>query len=544
MISREEGGARGSLIAVRVEKMDGKEESFKALIEFEGESAMQSGECFRIKATPRDFSKEDGFDEEQYRLSDGYLAIFCADSAPTLTGECNSPEVFFHSLNTRLAYRLQTAVGGEEGRLASALLLGRRDWLSGDVRLSFERSGISHLLALSGLHLSIVVGFLELLLGRLCVPKRFRAILILLCGFLFLSATGFSVSCCRAFLLLLVFCLAYLWREHYDSFTALGVALVLILLVTPYAVLSIALWMSFLSAAAIVVFLPAVSERVRKSRRLAQAPIWLRRTVEAVIKAACMGYFATTSLLFVSASLFGTISLASVPMTLLLSISVMLLLVFALLLLLLPHAEPLSELCSLLGRWILHSADRVSSMEHLVLPAGDMLTKSVLAALSTTLILLALSKIARLRILLLPLLLAVLAIGVSAAVTRYQDGDVWYLQELQSDGGSVYLYTKRGEAVLLCDEQCGAVNAATVRRAVIEARCTEIDDLVLYGYDDLNASFLSKLAGRIKIRDLHLPIPTDARERAIGERLASEAELHGISVHYDAEAWVEAYRGA
>ena len=55
VIARAESGGSGSVLAVRVEKMDGKASGFRALIEFEGESTLQSGECFRITATQRAF---------------------------------------------------------------------------------------------------------------------------------------------------------------------------------------------------------------------------------------------------------------------------------------------------------------------------------------------------------------------------------------------------------------------------------------------------------------------------------------------------------
>jgi hypothetical protein len=70
-------------------------------------------------------------------------------------------------LQSALSLRLRQSMGDEPGALCAALLLGDRSALSQDVTLQFRRSGVSHLLALSGMHLGILMAMVSWLLLRL-----------------------------------------------------------------------------------------------------------------------------------------------------------------------------------------------------------------------------------------------------------------------------------------------------------------------------------------------------------------------------------------
>ncbi len=526
-----------STLRVQITCINGEDCRFDAVIDFETETALQVGEGFRLKATPRAFSQEDSFDEEALYLPEGVMLRFLhtPDTEIVSLGEDASIRTCASHLNLRLAYRLKNAVGGESGSLSAALLLGNQEWLSGDTSLDFRRTGVSHLLALSGLHLSILIGFLELVLRLLRCPKGLRAAVILLSGLFFLILTGLAVSTCRAYFLLLFLYLGYFLWESYDSFTALSVALVCILTVQPYAILDLSLWMSFLAAASIIVFLPAVSEWIRAMKK----PV--KRLLGGTVAALAMGCFATLSLMLLSALTFGELSLLSIPVTMILSVPVTLFLVTSLLLLLCPPLSVLSWIPALLGRAILSVVGWGAGLSNVLIPTNDPLTQSLLAGMSATLVLFAVVALRSRRWLLLPIFLAVLAVGSSIAVTHLPRHDVWSLQLLQSEMGEIRLYTKRGEAVLIYDTSNAAVSAYDIRTAALDARCTELDELVICRYDEQLPPFLARLSARIRVRDLHLPTPQDDRETAIAVRLEQEAAVHGIRVHYDEKAWVAAF---
>ena len=160
------------------------------------------------------------------------------------------------NIRARLSYALRASVGGDAGRLASAMLLGDRDALTADILRDFRLSGLSHLLAVSGLHLAVLVGMLSLLLRALGCAKRTVAILSIPLTLVLLLLTGCSLSACRASVMLICFALARCFLRKGDGLTMLFAAPAIILLCSPCAVFSVGLWMSFVSVLSLMVFMP------------------------------------------------------------------------------------------------------------------------------------------------------------------------------------------------------------------------------------------------------------------------------------------------
>lgn len=295
-------GGNGSRFAVRLTEFDGTPVRDCVLLECDYRSALSEGDRFRLTGQVRDFSRDESYDEETYLRSDGLVAVVtCSDYGDcTITGErTDTPMLALRRVNRRFCERLRSAVGGEEGALICALLLGNRSALSDATVLHFRRSGISHLLALSGLHVSILIGILEWILGRFRVPKRIRIAAVPPLAIFYLILTGAAVSTVRSVLMVAVLSLAFLSAERYDSFTALSVALFCILAVTPYAVLDLSLWLSFGAAASIIVFMPAVRS-IPHGRLWRFLPRPVAKAWQGLVTAVATGLFATCGTLGIS----------------------------------------------------------------------------------------------------------------------------------------------------------------------------------------------------------------------------------------------------
>lgn len=532
-----------SLLEVELDEIDGEATRIRAVAEFPYASALQVGDRFLMTATPRPFTDEEVFDEENYRLADGCTVVLVCASPQDCerTGSSKSPTILARRLNMRLSYWLFERIGGEAGGLCAALLLGNREFLSDHTSLDFRRAGVSHLLALSGLHVSILIGFFEFLARLLRISKRYRSFLIPLLAIAYLILTGCAVSTQRAVLLVCTLYLGYLLGSRYDSFTALCAALVMILLISPYAVMDLSLWMSFLSAGSIILFSPAVSRLLFRLHH--RMPNWLFAAFSWLATSFAMGFFASCSLLLLSAFVFGETSLLSIPATMLLTFPVTALLILSFAAVCLPFLTPLTALSGIFSKWILSAVSLLSDWENVLLPTGDIYTKAALAALTAALILLAVLKWRRLRTILLPIPLLLLSIAVSLCLTYIPIREHPYMQPIETGKGEVRLYCKYGEGVLINDTRGAASGAYEIRAAALAARCSEIDDVVILRYYNQATYFIFTVSGTIKLRNLHLPIPADERERAIAARLEQEARLYGMNVYYDAEIWAAAYEG-
>ena len=136
-------------------------------------------------------------------------------------------------LRRKLLARLRAVYPEDVQDVLAAMLLGRKELLSEDTRDLYEAGGVSHMLVISSLHLSILgMLFLELF-RRLRMPDRTAHVLAGALLFFFIALTGFSTSALRAFLLYVFAAFARRLGRTYDPPTALAFAAAVILIFNP-----------------------------------------------------------------------------------------------------------------------------------------------------------------------------------------------------------------------------------------------------------------------------------------------------------------------
>ncbi len=232
--------------------------------------------------------------------------IRATGGAEELAGHGGNPIVrrIFWPLHDRIRQRLARGFGAASG-LPLALLLGERASLQRNVREAFKFLGITHLLALSGFHLGLVVaavlGF-QRLLGR-----SSPATLIVVLG-IFVGTVGSIVSLTRALIMVVLMVAARLARRPMGGLNSLGGAYVLILLWRPYVIYGLSFQLSFVATFAVLHFVGRMPPSGGRSRA--------RRVVEMV--GASLG-ISCAAQLFVAPiilEVFGQISLMSPVATL------------------------------------------------------------------------------------------------------------------------------------------------------------------------------------------------------------------------------------
>lgn len=135
----------------------------------------------------------------------------------------------------------------EYGELLAALVTGRTEGLSPELRYDYSRAGIAHLLAVSGLHLSIITSMVDILLAACFLSRRQRGIAGIAAILFFMALTGFSSSVMRAGIMLIVCRFGLLLGRDSDSLNSLGFAIILMLLWDPYAAFGTGLQLSYLA---------------------------------------------------------------------------------------------------------------------------------------------------------------------------------------------------------------------------------------------------------------------------------------------------------
>ena len=168
------------------------------------------------------------------------------------------------SLRDRLAGKYkQLQLETEDAAVLAALTLGDKSQVTNEVRKPFTLTGASHVLALSGLHLSILVAFLLLLLRPMRLrhwSKWLMTVVTILLVWGFVVLTGCSVSIVRSALMLTLMLLLAMRGEGFASLNNVVVAAFVILCVSPRSLMDIGFQMSFLAVFFIIYFLPYYRE--------------------------------------------------------------------------------------------------------------------------------------------------------------------------------------------------------------------------------------------------------------------------------------------
>ena len=175
VLSRGNSAVFYTSLEVSIDRIDDAAENVKAEIYLDHSTPLQAGDRFVLTGEVIDpatlLPEKTG---EKTFLAEGnllYLSVEGHENVEILQSKGTDFRIFFSKLNLRLSYALRNLIGGEEGGVAVALLLGNRTWISDRTTLDFRRAGISHLLALSGLHVSILVGFAEWVLRKIRLPN-------------------------------------------------------------------------------------------------------------------------------------------------------------------------------------------------------------------------------------------------------------------------------------------------------------------------------------------------------------------------------------
>ena len=203
--------------------------------------------------------------------------------------------------------------------LVSAICLGRRSGLESTVVDAFRKSGVSHLLVVSGLHVSFVSMGLYGVLRRLKLRKRTAAIVALVGLVLFGGLVGWHASVVRSCVLIGSLLLGFCFRRPADNLNSLGGGLLVLWLVDPFCVYDLGLWLSFGATAGLVFLYPWMWGRLSRLCLFSRTDSVLATCLQGAAKVVCVSLSASLPTCPLVAFFYGEVSLVS-PLTNLLTV--------------------------------------------------------------------------------------------------------------------------------------------------------------------------------------------------------------------------------
>lgn len=187
--------------------------------------------------------------------------------------------------------------------IMAAMLFGDKAGIENTEKTLMYRSGIGHIMAVSGVHLSVVCSFIWLIISRIPVNKYLKFGLLLVPVFCFVILAGMSNSVIRAAVMIILVYGAELFKRKADTFNSLGIAAILLTATSPFAVRDASFLLSVTGVFGIGVIAPKIIKDIKKEYHIG-------KIAESLVSSLCVMIvvFPVTTLFFDEVSVVSPIS--------------------------------------------------------------------------------------------------------------------------------------------------------------------------------------------------------------------------------------------
>lgn len=197
------------------------------------------------------------FDADAYYKNEGYTGILDAkDIRIVKEEESFSPDIYLHRLNLAISEKYKKILGDKNAGSLSAMVLGDKSGLDEEIKELYQENSISHLLSISGLHISLLGGAVFLFLRRLKVSFRFPLITSSIILIIYGAFTGFSVSTSRAIVMMSVLFISFVIGKSYDLPSGLALAALILIVINHRVIYQSGFLLSFFAVIGIFYIMP------------------------------------------------------------------------------------------------------------------------------------------------------------------------------------------------------------------------------------------------------------------------------------------------
>ena len=461
-----------------------------------------------------------------------YVLLYDRDDLTVEAGEPQSlrwlPQRAARAVQNRIAAIWDDA---ETAGFLTAMLTGERSGLSVETETALSEAGLSHLLAVSGLHCT----FLVALLGMLIPPVRRRLFAACAIGVLFfyMLMTGLSPSIVRSCIMLVFVLTAPLLRRDSDGPTSLGTALLVILLCNPYAAAGIGLQLSFAATGGILLLggrlyewlikLPLRQPLLQKGWRFLAASVASSLGALVLTVPLTAHYFRIFTLVSPLSNLLVVPAAGWAFMSSFLTVLVSFVS--------LPAARFLGWLSWVLVRYGLWVARQMMTLPGHALYLANRYLKYWLAYVYLMFGVCCFSRGRRKYVLAGVLAALTLVLTVFLGAREYRYGQLGVLTLDVGQGASVLLYSDERAVLVDCGSSNTYVDAGKIAADQIATMGLDrLDAVVVTHYHADHTNGLYELLGRTKVERLYLPRIED--DYGVKERLLEAAGRYEIPVTY------------
>ncbi len=216
---------------------------YKIMLYVFGENSFDIGDCIKFSATLKDKSiiYENSFSPYDLANNIKYTASINASEIEVIG---NRPNIF-ERCNIFIRNTLKSGLDYDEFAVAYGMLTGDAELMDENVITSYRYMGVAHVFAVSGLHIGFLATALNFLLSKLKTKRILKALIISVILLFYSGVCGYTASSIRATIMSAVLLFLSAKGERYDGLSALAIAGIIILLISPVQLFCVGFQLSF-----------------------------------------------------------------------------------------------------------------------------------------------------------------------------------------------------------------------------------------------------------------------------------------------------------
>ena len=234
-----------------------KYQSTQIYIEVKKDIQFEYGDKVRLQGEFRKGSEQrntGGFDYQLYLKSINIYGTLKVENYQKISsGNANWIAKSINEIKLVITENIENILEKEEAQIVKGLILGDTTTLEEELKEKFQIANISHVLAVSGMHIIYIVIGIEVIFKKLLGKRPVKYVVII--GLVFyMSITGFTSSIVRAGIMGMMNIVAFLVYRKNDIWTSIAISLGIILIQNPYAITGVGLQLSYLGTIGIILF--------------------------------------------------------------------------------------------------------------------------------------------------------------------------------------------------------------------------------------------------------------------------------------------------
>ncbi len=236
----------------------------KVILSIRGDRYLNLGEKVHINGILKEPNKNTNpklFNQKLYLLSKGIQNTMSVNDYSVILLEENNSFIYeaIQDFSDSTFSLFKLYLNERNAQIMTSIILGKSDLLMNEDIESYRELGLAHVLAVSGLHIGIIAGFLLFVFSRMGMKRKYNFILSLGIIWIYIFLIGFPPSAIRAGIMFTILYFSKVSHEPYDGLNSIYASMIICLLINPYWLFHIGFQLSYGAAISLLILSPRIN---------------------------------------------------------------------------------------------------------------------------------------------------------------------------------------------------------------------------------------------------------------------------------------------